>query len=183
MTRQKAFYGIVFLISQIACPCWAQTPFLSIDVGLKDTTVELFAGKPAPQGEIAVTGKIQNITQKDLYLSEYNCSYLEDWKTDNKAVVPDAPECDKNFPRSFILKPGEIHEESVPLLITGDVLMHDIHFRLGYEAHKPTSDRFERAPLNGAPLWSKQIVLHVKSASERKQKYCEGKIPTGLCRR
>jgi len=171
--------GAIFLDFLIIGLSWAQNPAISVDVGIQYPTVELFAGEPPVAGTITVTGKVKNITKEELSLSEFTCSYLADWKTDNKSIVPVAQACMKNYPRSFTLKPGEVWKVMIPLNIFSGIPAGDIHFKLGYNAYRAVpwaaSHELGRIPLGGGPFWSKEIVLHVKSASAKKQKYWQAK--------
>ena len=109
-----------------------------------------------------IVAKVQNVSNKEIELSAYSCSYMDDWITDNKSVDPEFINCKKNGLYAFVLKPGEIYERPLTMRIPVSVTIEDVHFKLGYKAQRMTKG-FERIPLEGQPFWSKEQVLFISS--------------------
>ena len=171
--------GAIIVVSTIDYSAWGQPSAIKIEATSKQVAaVELFAEESPVAGEITVICKIQNISQADLFLSVMSCSYWDDWKTDNIAIFPRTHGCKKNGTTPIKLKPGEIREVQIPLVMTADIPRGDIHFRLRYDAHQAIFDPKtigRRTLLEGGPFWSNEVVFHTKLASDEKWKYWHAK--------
>ncbi|MGZ6480373.1 MAG: hypothetical protein ACXWQE_13775, partial [Bdellovibrionales bacterium] len=168
--------------AMISVPAWGESPKLKIDAELKEKEVTLVQTTSGKMTEITINAQVQNISTEELFLSARNCSYLEDWKTDSAFIVAASLTCKKNFAVPFKMKSGDVKTVAVRMTVLPSITPGEIHFKLGYNAQRAISDAkarsfgVEQEAMPGAPFWSKELVLKVKSNAGRPHKEVEVQI-------
>lgn len=156
-------------------------PPLEIIATLSDPQASLFEKEPPLSGEFPVIGKVRNSTETDLILSEMTCSFLDSWITNNENLKIVSQSCLSNFPHSLKLKPGEVHEVTVPLMITTSIADGPLRFRIGYKASQAVIEPkvlphdLGRSEMSGSPFWSNELTIQLRSSPEKRQLWLKKK--------
>jgi hypothetical protein len=80
-------------------------------------------------------------------------SWFEHWKTSNATVTVDGWLCEKNFPVTVTLKPGEAYEKTLPMLVTKAEPGASVSFKMGF------------TPIDSKQTyWSGKVTVQVEKA-------------------
>jgi hypothetical protein len=111
----------------------------------------------------SVSTSIRNTSIKDQVLDVWNCSYPEQWVSDNLNVHVEEAACLQNWHYKVKLAPGEAYERAVPIYLascTRKTVPGAVTFRLGFQE----ATRTKRYPDNSAN-WSNQVTLNVTTTT------------------
>lgn len=117
-------FGILFLCFFVNPVFTAAEPGLIVEVF--PTTIDTKLGETS----FSVTAFIKNPSAEDKSFEEYSCSYLEDWETDQDFIAHASTQCFRNGLRTIIIKPQEIIERKISLVLTREVAAGEHQFRL-----------------------------------------------------
>ena len=142
-------------------PCFSgfiangQTPSFKAEIRLPRTVVK-------DDGTFSVTTVVRNIGTKEQSLTVWDCSYPDQWTTDNPLVHLDAVACKQNVSGTIPLRHGEAYKRSVALHIhlpSSQFTREEVTFRLGYgeTAYFGTQDLAPKVPL----FWSNAVRVIV----------------------